>query len=97
MGAGAERHSGIDLDDPVRRVAVPRLPGVCHARGGNAVLPPQWLIYITVADLDRSMAECERLGGRALTSIRSYGGGRYCVIEDPAGAVCALYQSPDAA
>ena len=30
--------------------------GVCHARGGNAKLPPQWLIYINVADLDRSAA-----------------------------------------
>jgi predicted enzyme related to lactoylglutathione lyase len=43
------------------------------------------------------MAECQRLGGTVLAPPRSYGGGRYCVIEDPAGAVCALYQPPDAA
>jgi uncharacterized protein len=71
--------------------------GICFARGGNATLRPQWLIYITVDDLDHSMAECERLGGTVLAPPRSYGGGRYCVIEDPAGAVCALYQPPDAA
>jgi uncharacterized protein len=71
--------------------------GVCHARDGNANLPAQWLIYVTVDDLDHSMAECERLGGSVLTPPRSYGGGRYCVIKDPAGAVCALYQPPDAA
>ena len=40
--------------------------GICHARGGNAELPPQWLVYITVDDLDHSMAECERLGGSVL-------------------------------
>jgi hypothetical protein len=71
--------------------------GICHARGSNAALPPQWLIYITVEDLDHSIAECERLGGSIVSPPRSYGGGRYCVIRDPAGAVCALYQPPDAA
>jgi predicted enzyme related to lactoylglutathione lyase len=71
--------------------------GICHARDGNANLPAQWLIYITVDNLDHSMTECQRLGGSVLTPPRSYGGGRYCVIKDPAGAVCALYQPPDAA
>jgi predicted enzyme related to lactoylglutathione lyase len=71
--------------------------GVCHARGSNADLPPQWLIYITVDDLDRSLDECRRLGGSLLSGPRSYGGGRFCVIKDPAGAVCALYQPSDAA
>ena len=28
--------------------------GVCHARGSNAKLPAQWLIYITVEDVDKS-------------------------------------------
>ena len=71
--------------------------GICHARGQNADLPPMWLIYITVDDLDHSIAECQRLGGSLVAAPRSYAGGRYCVIKDPAGAVCALYQPPDAA
>lgn len=71
--------------------------GICHARGGNAELPPVWLIYITVEDLDHSLEECQRLGGALVAAPRSYGGGRYCVIKDPAGAFCALYQPPDAA
>ena len=71
--------------------------GICHARDRNANMPPQWLIYITVADLDHSVAECQRLGGSIVAPPRSYGGGRYCVIKDPAGAVCALYQPPNAA
>ena len=32
--------------------------GICHARGVNADLPPQWLVYITVADLDHAMERC---------------------------------------
>ena len=71
--------------------------GICHARGSNAGLPPVWLIYITVEDLDHSLQECQRLGGALVAAPRSYGGGRYCVIQDPAGALCALYQPPDAA
>ena len=66
--------------------------GVCHARGGNADLPAKWLIYITVEDLDRSIARCEELGGKVIAGPRNAGGeGRFCVIEDPAGAVAALY------
>ena len=71
--------------------------GICHARGANAELPPVWLIYITVEDLDHSMAECLRLGGALVAAPRGYGGGRYCIIKDPAGAICALYQPLDAA
>ena len=71
--------------------------GICHARGGNTGLPPVWLVYITVEDLDHSLDECQRLGGTLVAAPRSYGGGRYCVIKDPAGAFCALYQPPDAA
>jgi uncharacterized protein len=65
--------------------------GICHARGPNAGLPSQWLIYINVADLDASLAECVRLGGKQLTPIRSGGPDlRYCIIQDPAGAACAI-------
>lgn len=66
--------------------------GVCHARGVNAELPAQWLIYITVADVDASAASCVELGGRVVAGPRDLGGqGRYCVIQDPAGAVAALF------
>jgi predicted enzyme related to lactoylglutathione lyase len=66
--------------------------GICHARGSNANLPPQWLIYITVADLDASLRQCLALGGQALSPVREAGSGRFVVIRDPAGAACALYQ-----
>ena len=36
--------------------------GVCHARGANAALPPTWMIYIVVDDLEYSMQRCEELG-----------------------------------
>ncbi len=67
--------------------------GVCHRRGPNADLPPVWLIYITVPDLDASMRRCRELGGEILREPAGAGPqGRFCVIQDPAGAVCALYE-----
>ncbi len=67
--------------------------GVCHARGSNAAIPPQWLIYISVADLDASLARCVELGGEIITGPGGSGSSRFCVIRDSAGAVCALHES----
>ncbi|UCE03680.1 MAG: hypothetical protein JSW67_05710 [Candidatus Latescibacterota bacterium] len=73
------------------------MAGVCHARGGNVGLPAQWLIYITVSDLDASIARCSELGGKVVVPAKGYGGqGRYCVIEDPARAVVALFEPASA-
>jgi uncharacterized protein len=67
--------------------------GICHARGSNAALPAAWLVYITVENVDKSVAKCVELGGEVISQPRSYGGqGRYCVIRDPAGAVAALFE-----
>lgn len=68
--------------------------GICHARGGNADLPPQWLVYFVVDDLDASLSEVSAQGGSMLKGPVSAGkNARYAVIKDPAGAVCALYSS----
>lgn len=66
--------------------------GICHSRGLNANLPPQWLIYITVSDLEKSLAQCRALGGKIIDGPRSMGESRFCVIQDPSGAVAALWQ-----
>ncbi len=65
--------------------------GVAHAEGSNEGLPPQWLVYVTIDDLDDSIAACNQLGGRVVFGPReSETMGRWCVVEDPAGAVMAL-------
>lgn len=66
--------------------------GVCHSRGVNADVPPQWLIYIVVEDVDAAAEKCVAHGGRIVTGPRDMGDGRFCVIQDPAGATCALYR-----
>ena len=71
--------------------------GICHAVDSNADLPPQWLIYIVVEDADESARKVEVLGGEVIAGPRDLAGGRFCVIRDPAGAVCALFTPPGGA
>ena len=68
------------------------IAGVCHARGVNADIPPQWLMYVNVENLERSLVECNKHGGSVLVAPRGVMGGQMCVIRDPAGTV-SLYQS----
>ena len=81
-----------DYNDYTMMSGEDAVAGVCHARGSNAELPGGWLIYITVADVDASAAACVEMGGKVLVEPRGLAGGRFCVIEDPAGATSALYQ-----
>lgn len=67
--------------------------GICHARGSNAEIPPQWLIYIRVDDLDTCLERVRTKGGEVLRKPGTGTGfGRFAVIRDPAGAVAALFE-----
>jgi len=68
--------------------------GICHARGTNAKLPPQWLVYIVVPDVREAARRCADLGGTVLDGPRPLAGGTFCAIRDPAGAVAALFEEP---
>ena len=62
--------------------------GICHARGGNASMPPQWMIYVPVKNLTASLEACQKMGGKIL---RQWEG--FCCIQDPAGAVMVICQA----
>jgi len=70
---------------------VETVAGVCHARGSNAKLPPQWIMYVGVEDANASAKECLALGGEIIDGPRDMGGSTYYYIKDPAGAVLAIY------
>jgi hypothetical protein len=38
---------------------------------------------------------CKELGSEMIVEPRLMGGGDFCVIRDQAGAICALYRSPE--
>ncbi len=98
-GWKSEDHSMGEYSDYMMKMPDTDTPvaGICHARGQNSNLPPQWLIYVQVADLDSSLKSCVDLGGKVISPARSMGDyGTVAVIQDPAGAVLALTQSPSA-
>ena len=69
--------------------------GVCHARGPNADLPAQWIVYVGVPDLDHSLAQATALGGSVVRAAQDMGSyGRFALVKDPAGAVMALVERP---
>jgi predicted enzyme related to lactoylglutathione lyase len=66
--------------------------GICHTRGVNADMPPQWLMYVKVRSLDASLEAARGNGGEILAGPKSIGAARFCVLRDPAGAVFAIIE-----
>ena len=64
--------------------------GVCHARGTNASVPPQWLLYVQVPSVETAAKAACEAGGEVVDGPRPMGAQQFCVIRDPAGAVLAL-------
>lgn len=53
--------------------------------------PPHWLVYFGTDDIDASAAAVERLGGTKLSDVIDIGVGKIAPVQDPQGAVFALY------
>jgi len=69
--------------------------GICHARGENAGMPAQWILYVTVENLDRSLAECAARGGALVMPVRDTGQyGPMAVVRAPHWPMLAILQGP---
>lgn len=88
VGVDMGGYADYTLTDPATGAG---LAGVCHARGVNADLPPVWLVYFTVSNLDEALALAVQRGGRLAAGPKGEGP-RFAVVQDPAGAYFALYQ-----
>jgi predicted enzyme related to lactoylglutathione lyase len=53
--------------------------------------PPHWLVYFGADEIDASRAKVAELGGHALTDVIDIGPGKFAAVQDPQGAVFALY------
>ncbi len=66
--------------------------------GGIMKMPPQvppeapthWGTYVTVDDVDAVAQKAQELGGRILVPPRDVPDARFCVFEDPQGAVLSV-------
>jgi hypothetical protein len=62
----------------------------------QAGVPPHWLGYVEVEELDDALDQLEELGGGKISGKVDLGeAGQMCVVEDPQGAVFALHHSSD--
>ena len=62
--------------------------GICHKRGVNSYIPPQWIMYICVEDVNDTLKKALDNGGILIhESKKSDGTYNYVIIQDPAGAV----------
>ena len=66
------------------------IAGICHAHGPNKDIPPAWMMYVRVANIEQSIKHTLSLGGKVLAGPNSFGDDDMYVIEDPAGAVLGL-------
>jgi predicted enzyme related to lactoylglutathione lyase len=90
-GWDVEPHGMGDYDDYVMKTSEGTgVAGVCHARGSNANIPPQWLVYVAVENVQDRVDRCMKLGGKVIDGPRKMGNKDFACIQDPAGAVLAL-------
>ncbi|NUO55333.1 MAG: VOC family protein [Hamadaea sp.] len=57
-------------------------------------VPPHWLLYFGVPDVDATVAKADPLGGTIIVPASDIPGtGRFACLQDPQGAVFAVYHS----
>jgi hypothetical protein len=62
--------------------------GVMGLPPGAGPMPPMWGCYVTVDDVDETVANCTALGGKVIMPQTEVAGvGRMAVLQDPQGAV----------
>jgi uncharacterized protein len=55
-------------------------------------MPVMWMGYVTVENLEASVAKAEELGGKVLKGITAIQMGRFAILSDPQGAVIGIWQ-----
>ncbi len=67
--------------------------GILQIDERHGELPPMWMVYFHVEDIDAAMKQVEALGGKVVTQkMEAPDTGWFTVIEDPAGAVFYIMQ-----
>lgn len=61
---------------------------------GMDQVPPNWIVYFTVSDVDATAAKVTELGGKVQMGPSDYPGGRFAIVSDPTGPVFGLMTEP---
>ena len=66
--------------------------GMAVLSAKSAGTPEGWTNYVTVKNLEDSIAKACELGGKVCKDITALQMGRFAIIQDPHGAVVGLWQ-----
>lgn len=66
--------------------------GIMPMTEAHGDTPPHWLPYFTVRSCDEATAKTKDLGGRVMAGPMGVGNGRISILQDPQGAVFALFE-----
>jgi predicted enzyme related to lactoylglutathione lyase len=68
--------------------------GGMTAHMGGPNVPPHWLAYIAVSDVDNMTKKVEPLGGKVMAAAMEIPKvGKFSVVQDPTGAVFSMFRS----
>ncbi len=77
-----------DMNYTIVKVGEEGLGGIMPIQHQAEGSPPNWGVYVTVNDVDATARKAEELGGKILVSPTDIPNvGRFCVLQDPQGAV----------
>ncbi len=69
------------------------LMGMPGAECGGQSIPPHWMIYVAVPDVDASASRAVELGGKVCHGPMDIPGiGRFAVLMDPKGAAISVFK-----
>jgi hypothetical protein len=88
FGWDTEEMPMADMKYTIVKVGEEGLGGIMSIPPKAEGSPPNWGVYVTVDDVDATAGKVEELGGKILvppTDIPTVG--RFCVLQDPQGAV----------
>jgi predicted enzyme related to lactoylglutathione lyase len=72
--------------------------GGMFTKSKDTPMPPAWLYYVQVSDLDAALDRAKAKGARVLNGpMQVPGGARIAQLADPQGAAFALHEAPKAA
>lgn len=97
LGYNVDKVSMGDYDDYclIDSSNVP-VAGVCHGKGVNKDIPPFWIIYFKIDDLDKSLNSLLEKGGTKITEPKNMGDDiKYCIVKDPNGTPFALFEKKE--
>lgn len=59
-----------------------------------AGVPPHWMVYFSVADVDEATEKVAALGGKTLVPAVDIPVGRFAIVQDPQGATFGVFKDP---